>query len=386
MAAAVLATVPSLDAQTPPPGETGSTAWTQVSVGGSHACGIRTSGRLYCWGDDTAGELGDGPEFVNQATPVQVAGGATDWTSVSAGGGHTCARRRTGRLYCWGWDLYGQLGDAGANANQPVPVEVTASDPTTWVAVSAGRTHTCARKISGRLYCWGSDGIGELGNGAPNTDKPKPVQVAGGFTDWTAVSTGDRFTCARRSSGRLFCWGSDGSGQLGDGIVIADKSAPVQVAGGATDWGVPYAGGAHACSRKVAGWLYCWGDDWNGALGDGQLQLTARTPILVAGVARDWASATAGTGHTCARRTSGRLYCWGSDDHGQVGDGAGHTDRLTPVQVTGATNDWSSVSAGEFETCARKTSGRLYCWGSDSSGQLGNGGANTDQSIPVEVH
>src|SRR4029453_9734090 len=103
--------------------EGGTADWRQVSAGASHSCGIRTSGRLYCWGNDTEGQLGDGGGNIHRLVPKEVSGGGTDWASVSAGGAQTCALRTSGRLYCWGDDAFGELGDGGTNTDRPTPTE-----------------------------------------------------------------------------------------------------------------------------------------------------------------------------------------------------------------------------------------------------------------------
>lgn len=150
--------------------------WRRVDAGRLHTCGIRTDGRLYCWGWDRHGQLGDGGTNTDQPTPVQVAGNRTDWATVAAGSYHTCARRTNGRLFCWGRDAAGQLGDGGTNTRQPAPVQV-AGNRTDWGAVTAGNSHTCARRTTGRLFCWGDDGDGQLGDGGTNTSQPSPVEV-----------------------------------------------------------------------------------------------------------------------------------------------------------------------------------------------------------------
>ena len=129
------------DTSAPAGSEVSTADWRQVSAGdGNHTCGVRTSGRLYCWGDDVFGQLGDGGTNTDQPAPVQVAGGATNWTSVNTGGNHTCARKTTGRLYCWGDDGSGQLGDGGTNTDQPAPVQV-AGGATNWASVRDRKAH-----------------------------------------------------------------------------------------------------------------------------------------------------------------------------------------------------------------------------------------------------
>ena len=160
--------------------------------------------------------------------PALVAGGATNWTSVSAGNSTACGRRSTGRIYCWGADNNGQLGNGGTNTTQDHP-SLVAGGATNWTAVSAGY-HSCGRRTTGQLFCWGYDGTGELGDGGTNTNQSEPVEVAGAATDWAAVTTGTLHTCARKSTGQLFCWGSDVYGRLGDGGTDTDQPEPVEVA------------------------------------------------------------------------------------------------------------------------------------------------------------
>ena len=368
---------------TAPSTESGSSDWKTVSAGDSHTCGIRTTGRLYCWGNDDFGQVGDGGANIDRSIPVEVAGGATDWTAVDAGDFHTCARRATGRLYCWGGDAAGQLGTGAGSGDQTTPVEVSGG-ATNWTAVSAGPNHTCARRATGRLYCWGVDAAGQLGNGLPNLDRPAPVPVAGGVTNWTAVSAGRYHTCARRATGQLYCWGFDGEGQLGNGGPNAGRSSPGLVAGGATNWTAVTAGHRHTCARRATGRLYCWGWDVNGELGNGPAG-TQPVPFLVAGGATDWTSVTATNTHTCGRRSTGHLWCWGLDQFGQLGNGAPNVNQPAPVAVSGGATDWVSVTAGGTHTCARITTGRLFCWGQDGRDQLGDGGAEVDSAEPVEV-
>ncbi len=365
--------------------EAGSSDWRQVSAGGVHTCGIRRSGRLYCWGYDAVGQLGNGGANSDASTPVQVAGGGTNWASVSAGSVHTCARKTDGRLYCWGYDGNGRLGNGGANSDASTPVQV-AGGASNWATVSAGDEHTCARKTNGRLFCWGKDVYGQLGNGGANADRTTPAQVAGGATNWASVSAGFNHTCARKTNGRLFCWGYDNNGQLGNGGANADRTTPAQVAGGATNWASVSAGGAHTCARKTNRRLFRWGWDGNGQLGDNATLGDRTTPAQVAGGATNWRTVDGGGAHTCGRKTNGRLYCWGSDLFGQLGDNAAIGDRATPVQVAGGATDWRIVDAGGGHTCARTSTGRLFCWGGDVNGQVGDNPTFASQPTPVEVY
>jgi hypothetical protein len=204
-----------------------------------------------------------------------------------------------------------------------------------WANLSAGEWHTCARRSTGRLYCLGANFVGQLGNGGSlsGADRPVPTEVAGGATNWATVTAGGWFTCARKRSGRLFCWGTGGAGQRGDGTTTVSSPIPVEVVGGATDWAAVTTGFRHTCARRTNGRLYCWGHDGNGQLGNGGTATNVSVPVEVAGGATNWATLTAGDGHTCARRTSGRLFCWGRDGQSQLGDGGTDSPRSTPTEV-----------------------------------------------------
>ena len=358
--------------------------WRQVDAGAAHTCAVRSDGRLFCWGRGDHGELGNGAGD-DHAHPVEVAGGRTDWAVVSAGTFHTCARRRTGQLYCWGMDDWGQLGDGGTSTSQSSPVEVVGGR-TDWAGVAAGGGTTCAVRRSGRLFCWGDDSAAQLGDGGTNTSQPGPVEVVGGRTDWASVTVGDGHTCARRTTSRLFCWGRDDHGQAGDdGGLDPARGTPVQVAGSRTDWTKVSAGTAHTCARRADGRLFCWGFGIYGQRADGTRVSDRAAPVQVVGARTDWASVAAGSQHTCARRSTGRIFCAGYDGAGQLGDGGEQTDRAVPVQVTGARTDWAVVTAGGSHTCALRVSGRLFCWGANAYGQLGDGGSAFSQPTPVEV-
>lgn len=374
--------------------EAGSSDWQSVTAGSKATCGLTQSGRLYCWGSDRDGQLGDNRILVDSTTPVPVEGVAAtaDWASVSVGGMHTCAIRTSGRLYCWGQSDHGALGDAGGYNFSPTPTEV-AGRASNWASVSAGFDHTCAIKTSGRLFCWGFDFRGQLGNDSERRDRHRPTEVAGHFTNWQSVSAEGLRTCAIRSPGRLYCWGSDSRGALGDGGPNRARPTPVRV-GAAADWASVAVEWSHTCGLRTTGHLFCWGDDTAGALGNNAQLRNRNRPVEVAGHATDWTSVTLGfagdedgirPGTTCAVKITGRLFCWGSDVLGMLGNGGADTNRPVPTEIAGNATDWAFVDAGSNHVCAVKTTDLLYCWGSNLYGQLGDGSSRNSRAIPVEV-
>lgn len=364
--------------------------WRQVSAGVTHTCAISESRRLFCWGSDAAGQIGDGGENTDRSVPTEVAGGRTDWASVSAGGFFTCARTTGGELFCWGSDFYGQLGNGGDNTDVGEPTEVDGGNRF-WSVVSAGSEHACARSRAGRLFCFGRDGSGQLGNDENLANQGRPVEVAGGATDWRTVAAGWFHTCALRTTGHLYCFGADGAGQLGNGEPLVDQATPVEVTAGAANWVQVAVGASHTCALKSVGRLYCWGWDRDGQRGDGDPATDdlAAAPVRVAEGAIRWQGVSAYGWHTCARTTGlrgGTVYCWGLDSNGEVGDGEPFANQPAPVPVSGG-GKYRRLDAGEVHNCAIKANRRLFCWGDGGNGRIGLGDAaiGVDQPAPVLV-
>lgn len=298
-------------------------AFTRVVVGATHACALAVGGAAWCWGSNNEGQLGDGTQ-IDQLTPSQVAGGHT-FTDLALGGLHTCALRSDGVVLCWGSNGNGRLGDGTAEPRRLVPTPVSGG---TFTAVSASSgSHTCALGTDQRLWCWGANSAGRLGDGSV-MDRNIPTLVVGGFF-WTSVSAGLSHTCALTTTGAARCWGTGTSGQLGTGSA-SSQSIPVPVTGGLTFASIS-TGGSHTCAVTPAGAGWCWGDNGSGRLGDGT-QVTKLEPVEVSG-AFAWSRLAAGGQHSCGWTTAGSALCWGRNIEGQVGDGVVINARLTPVAV-----------------------------------------------------
>jgi alpha-tubulin suppressor-like RCC1 family protein len=218
--------------------------WSDIAAGRAHACGITGDG-LYCWGTNEHHRVGaEGAE----RHPVRIMAGA--WLSVAAGENHSCAVRADGTLWCWG-----AAEQAGAAGRTPaVPTQI--SSATSWIEVAAGAGHTCAVRTNGTLWCWGNAESGQLGVGVSNRPSTTPLQVGSG-AEWVTVTAGANHSCAMKQSGKLYCWGDNGAGQLGagsDGI----RDVPTPVAD-TYDWNSVKAHGNTTCAVRVDGTLWCWG-------------------------------------------------------------------------------------------------------------------------------
>ncbi len=259
---------------TSPVAVVGNLTFTALSVGdGGQACGIVTGGAAYCWGFNGNGQLGSASAFTS--TPVPVSGGLS-FTSISAGqNGQTCALTAAGAAYCWGNNAFGALGN-GTTVSTNTPVAV--SGGLTFKSISAGYSSACALTASGTAYCWGQNTYGELGNGT-TVNSSVPAAVGGSLT-FSAISVGDEFACGLvKSSGAAYCWGYNGVGQLGIGTA-ARSTTPAALFGGVAFASVS-AGYASACAVTPGGAAYCWGDNTSGQLGNQAIGGNAATPVLV---------------------------------------------------------------------------------------------------------
>ncbi len=319
---------------------------------------------------------------VTQPAAAVTRGDSTDvvgWTSVSPGeGGQTCGVRTDGTLWCWGHNGQGQLGD-GTTTNRSTPRRI--GNRADWSSVAPGLTHTCATRTDGTAWCWGFNSQGELGDGT-TTQRLRPVQVAGA-SGWTAVSAGSTHTCGLRGDGVAWCWGSEGFGKLGNDKHGRRFSAtPVKVHSNA-HWVSLNAGDEHSCAIREDHSAWCWGSNVNGQLGIGSAgRRTSRDIPVRAGSASDWTVLRAGYEATCGIRSGGTAWCWGDNSSGQVGDGTTTLRRIpTPV---GTRSDWAAVEPGGSHTCGVRTAGTAWCWGSNDHGQIGNGSLSSS-ATPTRV-
>jgi alpha-tubulin suppressor-like RCC1 family protein len=334
-----------------------------AASGYSHGCARKFDGTVWCWGANDSGQLGDG-STLDHAVPAPVTALGSSVAEVSVGDVFSCARRLDGTLWCWGSNVAGQLGNGSFDAAL-VPTQV-ASLGSAVAEVSAGDLFACARKIDGTLWCWGT---GSLGNGAV-TSSATPMQVLALGGPAAEVSTGDGVACARKTDGTLWCWGSNTFGVVGDGTTT-DRPTPVMVAALGTDVTGVSVGDIFACAVKSDGSVWCWGTNDRGQLGDGTTTshyLPMKVPSLY-----NVATVSANGRHACAVRRDGTLTCWGWNASGELGDGT-TTDRSTPVAVSGLGSSVAEVSTGvNHNSCARLMAGSVWCWGGNGFGQVGDG-------------
>lgn len=233
-----------------------------LALGESSTCALTRSGKVECWGANEAGQLGTGDDTGHDTpTPTPIAASAR-FSTVTAGWRHYCALTVEQQAYCWGDNSAGQLGD-GTTTGRDTPTPVNSS--LRFRTLAAGRTHSCGITTAGAVYCWGSNDAGQLGTGSrTSATTPRPTRLDGAAR---AMAAGSMHACALLADGSVHCWGQNRYGQLGDGTSI-DHDTPVRV-GGLPAVAEIEASGAHSCARDPQGQLYCWGYNVFGQLGDG---------------------------------------------------------------------------------------------------------------------
>jgi len=294
-----------------------------VATSGTHSCGVTTAHVVYCWGSDngTFGYIGDGT-MTDRLTPVPVAGNLA-FTSVSVGRLHSCGLTTDGRAFCWGASDEGEIGGADlARSAVPNPV----SGGYTFVALALGDWLTCGITSTGSVLCWGNNINGQIGDGT--TTSAKVPRLVIGAPAFVSISVGARTTCGITSVGTGYCWGVNDTGQLGDGSTVT-RMSPVPVSGGLS-FATLSAGESLTCGLTATGKAFCWGDNQYGGLGDGT-NITSSVPVAVAG-GHAFASISTGEHFACAVTMDGVPYCWGKNDYQQLGDGT-TSNHNVPVRV-----------------------------------------------------
>ncbi len=237
-----------------------------LAAGMDHSISIDSTGKMWLWGDNSKGQLAS-EDLDNRFLPFPFRD-STDWLMVTAGNHHTVALCNDGTLWSVGSNENGQVGlglvlDPSDPSTAVVDILTQIGTDTDWMAVSAGGQHTLALKTNGSLWAWGSNTLGQVGNGTTDDAIISPIQV-GTATDWSAISAGGFHSLAIRQSGggqsgTFWSWGSNLNDELGIIGIIGNffLLAPAQV-GIDADWSTISAGGTHSLAIKSSGTLWAW--------------------------------------------------------------------------------------------------------------------------------
>ncbi len=302
----------------------GAEHFASVDLGFQNTCALNTEGTLFCTGRNDSGAAGVGDRLPRRRfTPA-----ATDvrFSQVSTGYGHTCAIADDASLYCWG-RCCGQLGLGERTEDALTPTRISGG----WAQVSAGGYdrggpgnmggHTCAIRLDGSLWCWGANNQGQLGLGHQE-DRDEPMEVSSPAGPWAQVHAGGDFTCALPYDATLWCWGYASNGALGVGSISGGaQTMPLPHADG--DWRTLAAAARGVCAIKRDNTMWCWGLNRAQELGQPEMQdLAGSLDPLPTHTDHDWYDVFAGQRHLCGIDVAGDVFCWGANDNGELGRGA----------------------------------------------------------------
>ena len=404
----------------------------EISGGGQHVLGIDKNGRLWGWGYNSNGQLGDN-SITNRCTPVSVAGAVKTFCKISGGYRYSVAIDKNGRAWGWGYNSQGQLGD-NSITSRLTPVSVLGGVKT-FCKISAGLNVTAAIDKNGRAWGWGLNGYGQIGDNSI-TSRLTPVSVLGGVKTFCKISAGLNVTAAIDKNGRAWGWGFNGSGQLGDNSTTS-RITPVSVAGVIKTFCKIAAGdltGNFSFGIDKNGKAWAWGGNSDGLLGNNThdtvvsvstpvavygnktfCQISAGsaiayaidknnrlwawgrrvrlgnndlgykcTPVAVVGALKTFCAVGANANNSGGIDKNGRLWMWGRDEVRQLGDNSLLSQQHTPISVLGVVKTFCKISVGGGSNVGIDKNGQVWCWGANSSGQLGDN-TTSSRATPVSI-
>ncbi len=380
--------------------DVGAATFAQVAAGSRHSIGLTDDGTLYGWGDNSSGQLGDGTE---DSSPVPVAvdvSGALmgkEIEQVVVGNSFSAALTVDGHVFTWGDNTVGQLGNATEDEGSlvPTPIAEAGGAPVdSVVRIAAGGAHALALDASGQVYGWGSAASGQVGNGSTNGYIDTPYALANNYFDFTSVKqieAGENHSVAVTDGGTsVYAWGHNAHGQIGNGRTVRAQATPTA----ATEINtlldgrsvIGLGGGlTHSVAVLSDGEVYAWGGNDQGQLGDGSTD-SSLDPVLVERTGPDGDLGDIAAVAVCGASNyvvtaEGALYAWGTNLHGQLGNGSEEDLATSPVEVdrtgTLAGAVVSRVSASAQHAVAIDSAGQVHTWGGNEHGQRGDGSTST---------
>jgi alpha-tubulin suppressor-like RCC1 family protein len=304
----------------------GTEEWKSVSLYARNGCAATKAGAGFCWGENNYGQIGNGTLFGQTDAPTAVIGGHT-WTSILAGSSVSCGIAQGGAAYCWGRGSLGRLGD-GTTTSASTPQAVIGGH--TFQKLALATALACGLTTAGEAWCWGAGALGTTVASESST----PLLVEGGHTFVDLAMTFNT-GCGLTATGRVWCWGQDSDGVLGPNPQASYAVIPIEMTH-LPAFASLFASPTHFCGLTPSGEAWCWGANGSGQLGAITTEMCgnvscSRAPVAVTGGHR-FVALSAADSHTCGLTSGGAAYCWGHGGSGQLGDGRSISS-ATPVRV-----------------------------------------------------
>jgi alpha-tubulin suppressor-like RCC1 family protein len=352
----------------------------QISAGFSFSLSIDKNGRVWGWGYNNKGQIGDN-SVTSKSTPVSILGANKTFCFISGGESHAISIDYNGLMWGWGYNYYGQLG-IGNNANGMAPFSVNGANKT-FCEIAAGQSNSHGIQIgasTGRTYSWGYNNLGQLGIYS-TIDKSTPVSILGANRTFCKILDGGSHTITVDRIGKVRSWGYNPYGEIGDNS-ITNRSTPISVLGGNKTFCNIGSGVNHSLGIDLRGKIWAWGYNANGQLGDNSVT-SRRTPKTILGANKTFCAVDGGSAHSMGIDKNGRIWSWGYNNVGQLGNNS-ITSVRSPVSILGGNKTFCKITGGGSSTLAIDKNGRVWGWGYNNRGQLGNN-AVVSRRTPVSI-
>lgn len=369
------------------------------AAGGRHNCVLKMNNDFYCWGKNNFGQIGNSlSDEVSVKSPLLIENflsSSEKIVTLSLAYTHSCLLTNIGNVFCWGNNSSGGVGisQSVSKVYSPVMIDLALPSEDKVLSISAGGHHSCAITSGKEVFCWGNNNKGQLGVNSVDIFRDVPSLV-----DQTNLASDEYFidlklaflhSCGITNLHRVYCWGSNQNGELGNGSSDPLALLPTLVDVSMLDFDDEpakiFSGYYSNCFISKKNKSYCWGSNMNGSLGLGTIGGTYPLPEIINDFSTPqnyFTSFSLGFYFNCGVTNLGKVYCWGRNNSGQLGDGS-LDDRSSPTPVDTSLS-FRSVRVGDYHSCAESTSGKMLCWGSNNDGQLGLGNsASSSSPLPV---
>lgn len=347
---------------------------TMVSAGEYHSLALKSDGTVWAWGNNDHGELGNGTK-VDSLSPVQVID-LEGVKKIDAGSAtFSLALKNDGTVWAWGDNSMRQIGTKEMSTDYTVPTQI--EELTDIIDIATGAQFGLALQSDGKVWAWGANTAGALGNGTSVTNTEIPVSSS--IDNVKQIAAGQFSAYALKNDGTVWAWGDNQYGQLGLGKTPYSTNVPTQIPGLENIIAIS-AGYQYALALKNDGTVWAWGDNGEGQLGNGTVG-SEYTPVQVANLT-DVVDIEAGRRHSFARKADGTVWAWGDNGGGQFGNGT-TTDSKVPVEITNL-DGFTQVSAGNGFSLGVKSDGTAWGWGGNNWGQIGDG-TTSYKKLPVAI-